>query len=56
MRLFDVLPNFNFTTSQPMGDYYISTRYIGVAEQLKTEELKKLGNTRKTCKLHRMST
>ena len=60
MRLFDVLPNFNFTPSEPMGDYYISKSYIGVAsrvaERLNTWELKKLGNIRKVSKLHRMST
>ena len=37
---FDVLPNFPFTTSETMGDYYLETWYIRVAsrvaEQLKT--------------------
>ena len=23
VRILDVLPNFNFTASEPMGDYYI---------------------------------
>ena len=40
MRLFDVLSNFAFTTSETIGDYYLWTRYIGgvspVAEPLKT--------------------
>ena len=31
LRLFDVLPNFPFTTSETMGDYYLSTWYIRVA-------------------------
>ena len=39
-RLFDVLPNFPFTTSETMGDYYLKTWYIRVAsrvaERLKT--------------------
>ena len=39
-RLFDVLPNFPFTTSEAMRDYYLSTWYIRVAsrinKQLKT--------------------
>ena len=40
LRLFDVLPNFPFTTSESMDDYYLYTWYIlvasRVAEQLKT--------------------
>ena len=40
LRLFDVLPNFPFTTSETMGDYYFQTWYIRVAsrvaERLKT--------------------
>ena len=36
LRLFDVLPNFTFTTSETMGDYYLQTWYIRVAERLKT--------------------
>ena len=40
LRLFDVLPNFPFSTSETMGDYYLKTWYIRVtsqvAEQLKT--------------------
>ena len=39
-RLFYVLPNFHFATSETMGDYYLQTWYIplpsGVAERLKT--------------------
>ena len=31
LRLFDVLPNFRFTTSETMCDYYLQTRYIRVA-------------------------
>ena len=40
LRLFDVLPNFLFTTSETMGDYYLQRWYIRVAslvvKQLKT--------------------
>ena len=57
LRLFDLLQNFNFTTSEPMVDYYISGSYIGVAsrdaEGLQTSKLIKLGNIRKVSKLHR---
>ena len=31
LRLFDVLPNFPFTTSEMMRDYYLKTWYIRVA-------------------------
>ena len=45
MRLFDVLPNFAFTTSEPMGDYYLQTWCIRVASQVtkrcKTLEIRK---------------
>ena len=40
LRLSNVLPNFPFTTSETMGDYYLQAWYIRVAsrvvEQLKT--------------------
>ena len=40
LRLFDVLPNFPFTTSETMGDHYLQTWYVRlasrVAERLKT--------------------
>ena len=40
LRLFDVLPNLPFTTSETMRGYYLQTWYIRlssrVAEQLKT--------------------
>ena len=40
LRLFDVLPNFSFTTGETMRDYYLETQYIRVAprvvERLKT--------------------
>ena len=39
-RLFDVLPNFLFPTSETMGHYYLETQYVRVAsrvaERLKT--------------------
>ena len=34
LRLFDVLPNFPFTTSETICDYYLQTLYIRAAEQL----------------------
>ena len=40
LRLFDVLPNFSFTTSETMLDHYFQIWYIRVdsrvAERLKT--------------------
>ena len=60
LKLFDVLPNFPFTTSETMRDYYLQTWYIRVAsriaERLTTWDLRKLGNVRKVSKLHRMIT
>ena len=59
MGLFHVSPNFDFTTSEPVGDYYIKAWYIRVpsriAEGLKSEELRKTENMRKVSKLHRMT-
>ena len=50
LRLFDVLPNFPFTTSETMYDYYLQTWHIRVAsrvaERLKTYNLRKSGNIR----------
>ena len=58
LRLFDVLPNFSFTISETMRDYYLLTWYIRVAspfaERLKTQNLRRLENIRKVSKLHRM--
>ena len=34
LRLFDVLPNFPFTTSEAMRDYYLQTWYIRVASRV----------------------
>ena len=39
LRLFDVLPNFLFTTSETIREYYLQTWYIRVAERLKIEYL-----------------
>ena len=36
LRLFHDLPDFPFTTSETMCDYYLKTWYIRVAERLKT--------------------
>ena len=33
LKFFDVLPNFPFTTSETMRDYYLQTWYILVASQ-----------------------
>ena len=58
LRLFDVLPNFSFTTSETMCGYYLRTWYIRVVsqvtERLRTWDLRKLGNIRTLSKLHRM--
>ena len=58
MRLVDVLPNFVFTTRETIGDYYLETWYIRdasrVAEPVKTEDLRKLGNIRNVSKFHGM--
>ena len=53
-RLFDVLPNFPFTTSETMRHYYLQTRHIRVAEPLKSYDLRNLGNISKVSKIHRM--
>ena len=34
VRLFDALPNFSFTTSETMGDYYFKAWYIRVASRV----------------------
>ena len=54
LKLFDVLPNFPFTTSETMRDYYLQTWYVLVASQgaellktprhLPTQEEKNLGS------------
>ena len=49
MRLFNVLPNFAFTISKTMADYYLYTLYIRVASRvakwLFVEDLRGLGKT-----------
>ena len=54
LRIFNVLQNFLLTTSEAMGGYYLSSWCIRVAERLKTQDLRKLGNIRKESKLRRM--
>ena len=54
LRLFNVLPNFPFTTSEAMGGYYLQRWYVRVAKRLKTEDLMKLGNINKAFKFYRM--
>ena len=48
LRLFNVLPNFPFTTSEAMSNNYLQTWHTKVAsrvdEQLKTYDLTKLGD------------
>ena len=53
LRLFDVSPNFSFTTSETMRDYYLWTCYIRVASGF-AEQLGKLGNIRKALKCQRI--
>ena len=54
LKLFDVLPNFPFTTSETMDDYYLETWYIRGASRV-SKRRKKLGNIRKVPKLHKMT-
>ena len=57
LRLFGVLPNFSFTTSETMRDHYLQTWFILVDSQvLERLSLSKLGNIRKVSKLYRMIT
>ena len=55
LRLFDILPNFPFTTSETMA---IITYKYGIYELPNDlndlPDLRKLGNIRKLSKLHRM--
>ena len=55
---FFVSPNFPFTASETMRDYYLQTRYIQVASRatkwLKTQGVRKSGNIRKVSKPHKM--
>ena len=44
LRLFDILPNFPFTTSETMGDYYLQTWYMQVTLRI-AERLKKILST-----------
>ena len=48
LRLFNVLPNLAFTTSETMCDYDLQTWYIRV----NIKDLRKLGNIRKVSKPH----
>ena len=58
MRFFDFLTNVPFTTSETICDYYLNIQVIQVAsqvaKQLKTYDLRKLGNIKKVSKLHKM--
>ena len=57
LRLFDVLPNFHFTTCETMCDYYLWKWYIRVAsrDNERLQDLSKLGNIREVSKPHRMT-
>ena len=52
MRIFDVLPNFPFTTSETKPDYWYIRAASRVAEHLKTLDLRKLGKFRIMSKPH----
>ena len=39
LRFFDILPNFRFSTSETMPDYYLQTWYMRVASRV-AESLK----------------
>ena len=56
LRYFNVLPNFLFTASEMMGDYYLSTQFIRavsrVAKRLSTYDPRKLENVRKVYECH----
>ena len=58
LRLFGILPNFLFTASETMRDYYLKRWYMGAALQvtkrLKTFDLRKLEHIKKVSKLLRM--
>ena len=54
LRLCDVLTNLTFTTSEKIGHYWYLRVDSRVAEQLKANDLRKLGNIRKVSKFHRM--
>lgn len=53
-RLFNVLATFLLSTSEVMRDCNLKTWSIRVAEQLKTQDLKKLDNIPKLSKIHRI--
>ena len=58
LRLFDVLPNFPLTTSETMRNFnYKHGKYEmphKLLNDLRFNDLRKLGNIRKVSKLHRM--
>ena len=60
LRLFNILPNFPFTTSEMMYNCYLQVCYLHilaawrVAEQLKILDQRKLGNKRKVSKLPKL--
>ena len=58
LSLFDVLPNSLITTSETLRNYCLWRWYtqvaLRVAEGLKAEDLRKIGNIRKVSKVHSM--
>ena len=56
LRLFGVLPNFPFTSSETMRDYYLQTWHTQVASRVAEllKDLRKLVNIRKVSKFHGM--
>ena len=53
LRLFDVLTNFSFTTSETMRDYYYKHGIYKLPLEL-PNDLRKVGNIRNVFKPHRM--
>ena len=55
LRLFDVLPNLLFTTSETIGDIIYKHAIYELPHELPNDvRLRKLGNIRKVSKFHRM--
>ena len=54
LRLFDVLPNFHFTTSETKRDYTTILGIYKAPNELRLNFFRKLGNIRKISKLHEM--
>ena len=59
LRLFDVLPNLTYTTSETIRDSYLQKWYIRVASRvahrLKIKDPRELGNIRRVSKPHKIA-